>query len=93
MNQALNSPAPDLIEIILSHDGKYWIARDRDFELRGQTLVEIDRFLFSELKNQRGLTGNIKVCMRFDMTALPRRLHQYSAHYFNRIVSFSLPAD
>ena len=93
MKQALHPLPSNHLEIILSHDGKDWVACDKDVELRGQTLEEIDGILFSTLKKDRGLTGNVKICMRFDMTTLPRWLHQYSAHYFNRTVTFSLPAD
>ena len=79
------------MEMILSHNGLDWIGAADGIEVRGRSLEELDRRLRHELI-QRGELHEmpVRVCMRFDMDSLPRRLRQYSGHYFNRSVSFSL---
>lgn len=77
--------------MIVRHNGKEWIAGGDGLEVRGRTWEELDRRLRDRL-NERGAFRDaeaVRVCMRFDMDGLPRRLHQYSGHYFNRIVSLS----
>ena len=93
MTNSLNVSPVDSMEIILSHDGADWVTNDNESQLRGRTLDDIDRVLLRYLKETKIFKDHVKVCMRFDMSALPRWLHQYSGHYFNRTVTFLLPAD
>ena len=92
MTNCLNSNRADSLEIILSHDGENWIAGDNGSQLRGPTLEDLDRALIRYLKKGRMFKDHVKVFMRFDMTSIPRWMHQYSGHYFNRTVTFSLQA-
>ncbi|MEX2524119.1 MAG: DUF5395 family protein [Gammaproteobacteria bacterium] len=80
------------MDMIVGHNGKEWVATGGGVEVRGCNWEELDRTLQQRLAEQGMLSeGNpVQVCMRFDMDGLPRRLHQYSSHYFNRIVRFSV---
>jgi len=79
------------MDMVVGHNGKEWVATGGGVVARGYNWEELDRTLQQRLAEQGMLSeGNpIQVRMCFDMDSLPRRLHQYSGHYFNRIVRFS----
>ncbi len=80
------------MDMIVGHDGNEWVATGEGVEARGRGWEELDTALRRRLVEQGVLSENnpVRVCMRFDMDGLPRRLHQYGSHYFNRIVRFSV---
>jgi len=80
---------PADLELTLRHDGRYWQARGADRVLRAAELAELDRELLQLLRSSgRYRAGQrVTVHMGFDRDTLPRWLHQYAAHYFNRTVT------
>ncbi len=81
------------LEFILRHDGKSWIASHAGVEFFGSSLEEVDKNISLYLSSTDKNEDSISVCMRFDMTSLPRWLHQYSSHYFNRTVKYTNKSD
>ncbi len=72
-------------EFVVSHEADAWIARRSDVRLRAANARELDRAI---IQHVRGTTPPdalpVAVALRFDNTSLPRWMHQYAAHYFNR---------
>jgi len=81
-----------VIEVSLTHDGRWWVAWNESFTVRGRTLVEIDRAVADELRQREssGPEREVAVRMSFDRTAIPEWIRQYSQHYFNRLVVMDL---
>jgi hypothetical protein len=77
-----------VIELIVTHDGKNWIARNDVLYAEAPTLEKLDNELKKLLKEEGYLEQGKKldIFMAFDNSAIPRWMHQYSAHYFNRII-------
>ncbi|MBM7855215.1 hypothetical protein JOC37_001600 [Desulfohalotomaculum tongense] len=80
------------IELILTHDGKEWIARNEEFSVRGETLAEMEERL-EKAVIERGTFNRgskITVFMGFDFDTIPTWIRQYAAHYFNRYYSIEV---
>ena len=77
-----------MIELIVTHDGKNWIAKNDVLWVKAPTLKELDHEL-TKLVKQKGYFEKgkkLEIFMAFDNAAIPRWMHQYSPHYFNRII-------
>ncbi len=76
------------IELIVSHDGKNWIARNDRLSAQAPTIEELDNELTKLVKQKGYLAPGKKVdlFMAFDNSTIPRWMRQYSQHYFNRII-------
>ena len=80
-----------MLELVVSHDGRNWLAANEQFSFRAPTLEGIDAALEQRLKEE-GLLKNgerIKILMAFNNATLPAWIRQYSQHYFNRMVELS----
>ena len=77
-----------VIEFIVSHDGKNWIARNDWLSVQAPTLEELDNDLKKLLKQKGYLEKGKKLdlFMAFDNSTIPQWMRQYSQHYFNRII-------
>ena len=77
-----------MIELIVRHDGRNWIAKNNVLFAEAPTLEKLDNELKKLLK-QRGYLKNGKeldLFMAFDNSTIPVWIRQYAQHYFNRIV-------
>ena len=77
-----------MIELILTHDGKKWMARNDALVASAPTLDELDREV-GRLLREAGLVRQgqtARVFMAFDNSTIPQWIRQYAQHYFNRIV-------
>ena len=83
------------MELTLRYDGDEWIADRGDWRVRAPTLGELDNRLLHRLAEDGEFRQRaaIRLCLRFDMGSLPRWLHQYSGHYFNRVVTLRRPGE
>lgn len=77
-----------MIELILTHDGKNWIARNDVLYAEAPTLERLDNELKKLLKENGYLEKGKKldIFMAFDNSTIPQWMRQYSQHYFNRIL-------
>jgi hypothetical protein len=77
-----------VIELTLTHDGRNWVARNDELSAKAPTLKALDQKLKRLVKEKGYLRKEkrIDVFMAFDNAALPRWMHQHSAHYFNRVL-------
>lgn len=77
-----------VIELIVTHDGKNWIARNDDLYVRAITLEGLDGEVKRLMKEKGYLEKGkqLDVFMVCDKSAIPQWMHQYSQHYFSRIV-------
>ena len=77
-----------MIEFIVSHDGKNWIARNDRLSAEAPTLEALDNELKKLVKEKGYLEPGKKLdlFMAFDNSTIPQWMRQYSQHYFNRIV-------
>ncbi|NVM22443.1 MAG: DUF5395 family protein [Desulfobacterales bacterium] len=77
-----------MIEFIVSHDGKNWIARNEVLCAEAPTLEELDNELKKLLREKGCLEKGKKldIFMAFDNSTIPVWMRQYAQHYFNRIV-------
>jgi len=76
-----------MIECLLYHNGTHWVAHNDFFSVSGKELEDLDRNLEKFLQDSsrfRG-QGKQKVFMSFENGTIPRWIHQYMPHYFNRI--------
>ena len=77
-----------MIELIITHDGTNWVAKNDELCARAITLEALD----SEVKRQLREKGylqegkKVDVFMACDKSTIPQWMRQYSHHYFNRIV-------
>ena len=77
-----------MIELIISHNGKNWTAKNDLLFAEAPTLEKLDGDLEKQLK-QKGFiekAEKIDIFMSFDNSIIPQWIRQYSQHYFNRIV-------
>jgi hypothetical protein len=77
-----------VIELIVTHDGKHWIARNDVLYAEAPTLEMLDNEL-KELVKEKGYLkkgGKLDMFMAFDNSTIPQWIRQYNQHYFNRIV-------
>jgi len=77
-----------MIELIVSHDGKNWIARSDLLSAEAPTLEELDNKLRKMVKEKGYLEPgkSLDLFMAFDNSTIPLWMRQYSQHYFNRII-------
>lgn len=77
-----------MIEFIVSHDGEQWIAKKGELLAEARSLVQLDHEVRRLLKEKGALPKGrtLDVLMAFDTASIPRWLHQYQQHYFNRIL-------
>jgi len=77
-----------VIEFIVSHDWKNWIARNDWLTAQAPTLEDLDNELKKMVKQKGYLKPGKKLdlFMAFDNSTIPQWMRQYSQHYFNRIV-------
>jgi hypothetical protein len=67
-------------ELVLSYEERRWHARGDGVELTHNELRGLEALIGARLANA---AAPIEVRLKFDMTALPRWLHQYHGHYCN----------
>ena len=81
-----------MIELLLKHDGRNWIAENEFLAVRGETLPELDNKLRDLLTGENSNTENeqIKVRMLFDNSTIPAWIRPYAGHYMNRIIEINL---
>ncbi|MBE9581401.1 MAG: DUF5395 family protein [Proteobacteria bacterium] len=77
-----------MIELIVTHDGKNWIASNDALYAEAPTLEKLDNELKSLVKEKGYLEKGKKLdmFMAFDNSTIPVWMRQYAQHYFNRIV-------
>jgi hypothetical protein len=77
-----------MIEFTVSHDGEHWIAKKGELRAEARSLAHLDQEVKRLLKEEGALRsgGTLEVLMAFDTASIPRWLHQYHQHYFNRIL-------
>jgi hypothetical protein len=77
-----------MMEFIVTHDGKNWIAKNDTILVEALTLEELDNELKRRLKAEGCLEagGKLDIFMAFDNSTIPQWMRQYGQHYFNRIV-------
>lgn len=70
---------------VVRHEAGEWIARRSDVRLRATSGRELDRAIIRHVRDTTPPDAlPVAVALRFDNTSLPRWMHQYAAHYFNR---------
>jgi len=77
-----------MLEMVISHDGKNWVAVGDHLKISSPTLERLDQELEANLRSQGRLQAGqtTKVFMAFDNSTIPQWIRQYAQHYFNRIV-------
>jgi len=78
-----------MIEMVLGHDGKYWILSNDTLTISAESLDELDVKLESALKPQ-WMEEPIEVFMTSDNEMIPDWIRPYMNHYFNRILELPL---
>lgn len=80
------------VDVVLTHDGDHWVARNGAIAASGRTFQELDQALVRALQDS-GLYPEgacVKVFMGFDFDTFPTWLRQYHTHYFNRRITLNL---
>jgi len=77
-----------VIELIISHNGKSWTAKNDLLFAEAPTLEKLDSELERQLKHKGCLEKGeeVDLFMSFDNSIIPQWIRQYSQHYFNRII-------
>jgi hypothetical protein len=78
----------EMIELLVRHTGRNWIAENDLLSAEAQTLDTLDKKL-KTLLVQKGYLENcesVDLFMAFDNSTIPVWMRQYGQHYFNRIV-------
>jgi hypothetical protein len=77
-----------MIEFAVTHDGEHWIAENGELRAEARTLAHLDQEVKRLLREDGTLRDGVtlEVLMAFDTASIPRWLHQYQQHYFNRIL-------
>ena len=77
-----------MIELIISHNGKNWTAKNDLLFAEAPTLEKLDGDLERQLKQKGFLekAEGVDLFMSFDNSIIPQWIRQYSQHYFNRII-------
>lgn len=79
------------IELVLTHDGDKWVARNGALKATGLTLGDLDDSVRELLRSDGRLKGSrVAVFMGFDFDTLPAWMRQYASHYFNRTLVVDL---
>lgn len=66
-------------ELVLTYEHGAWRAHGAGIDLRHADLTELDALVAARLAR----AAPVDVCVKFDLAALPRGLHQYHAHFCN----------
>ncbi len=76
------------MEMIISHNGKDWVAENELLKVQAPTLEQLDITLATKMRSMRLVdSGQVKkVFMAFNNATIPQWIRQYAQHYFNRIV-------
>ena len=77
------------VELVITHDGKRWVARNDAITASGETLSELDANV-AEVLREQGNFGKVTVFMGFKFSTIPTWIRQYASHYFNRYVLVEL---
>jgi hypothetical protein len=77
-----------MVEFIMSHDGKNWIAKNDFLYAEAPTLEQLDAEVQKVLRKKGYIEKGkqLAVFMAFDNSTIPQWMRQYGQHYFNRIV-------
>jgi len=77
-----------MIELIITHDGRNWTAKNNELSAKGSSLEQLDNNLKNLVRQQGFLDVHEKIdlIMFFDNSTIPQWIRQYSQHYFNRIL-------
>ncbi len=77
-----------MVEVIITHDGNNWIARNEILSVAAETLEILDAELRKLIKQKIYCKTNekMRVLMTFDNSTFPQWMRQYAQHYFNRII-------
>ena len=77
-----------MIEFIVSHNGEQWIAEKGELRAEARSLAHLDQEVKRLLTEEGTLRAGamLDILMAFDTASIPRWLHQYQQHYFNRIL-------
>jgi len=67
-------------ELVLSYDGSRWCARGDGVDVAHRELRGLEALIEIELAHD---AAAVEIRLIFDMTSLPRWLHQYHGHYCN----------
>ena len=79
------------IDLVITHDGKNWIARNEEIVAEGGSLPELDANVAQALRGSgRPAGAELRVFMGFDINSIPAWIRQYAPHYFNRLVDVKL---
>ncbi len=76
------------MEMIISHNGRNWVAENETLKVSAPTLELLDVRLAEKMRacNLVGQGQVKKVFMAFNNATIPQWIRQYAQHYFNRIV-------
>ncbi len=76
------------MEMIISHNGKDWVAENELLSVSAPTLDQLDIRLAEKMRARRLVDrGQVKkVFMGFNNATIPQWIRQYAQHYFNRTV-------
>ena len=66
--------------LVLSYESSRWRARGDGVDLEHRELRGLEALIGAEIASDR---TPVEVRLEFDMSALPRWLHQYHGHYCN----------
>ena len=71
------------LDFVLQYEDAEWICRHGTQVIKSSELDDLDESLFHFIKKKYP-AGRYQVNIQFDMSSIPRWLHQYMPHYFNR---------
>ncbi len=76
------------MEMIISHNGRDWVAENESLRVSAPTLELLDIRLTEKMRAGHMVArGQVKkVFMAFNNATIPQWIRQYAQHYFNRIV-------
>ena len=79
-----------MIELIVTHNGKNWIAKNDVLCAEAPTLEKLDNELKKQVKEKGYFekSKKLELFMAFDNATIPKWMRQYGQHYFNRIIQF-----
>jgi hypothetical protein len=71
------------LDFVLGYEDAAWTCRHEEEVIKKSELDDLDEILLQFIKKKYP-AGLYQVNMHFDMQNIPRWLHQYMPHYFNR---------
>jgi len=78
------------LNLVLTHNGREWIAKNDEIVVKGETLKELDENMRNVLKSKFREGEKVKVKMEYDYMTFPFWVIQYHPYYFHRIVHVEL---